>query len=152
MNEPELTRESLLAAHEEEQDKRAKLSKKGKRKYREAIAKPEELNKALTATLAKRFPPSVIADKLHEMLSATIESQGGQIRDDTRTQLAAVVTILNYTVGTPVQRQEVVSVNVDTSIEELQSQVDMSPALKARLAKMAGATLPDVVEVETEEG
>ena len=115
-----------------------KLSKTQRQKRRRDLSDPSAISARLSSLLAERIPPETIIAKIKELMAAKIETKGGNIREDTRTQEAAVKLWMDYVVGRPAQRVETVTVNVDTSIEDLQEQVQMSPALRARLIKMAG--------------
>ena len=146
-----LTADEVLKAAEDEDKRKKGMTKRERAKRKHELSDPSTISTRLTSILAERFPPDMICDHIEEMLTATVEDRFGNVRTDMRAKEAGLKFALHFTVGTPAQRHEIVTVNVNTSIEDLQEQVDMSPALKARLAKMAGATLPDVVEVETEE-
>lgn len=67
----------------------------------------------LTEALQNALSVDDIANCIERMFDAVIVTKGGNIRPDYRTQERAVTLLLNYTVGTPVQRQEQVHYNMD---------------------------------------
>ena len=121
---------------EAEKVEASKLSKTQRQKRRHELSDPSAISSRLSSLLAERFPPEVIANKLNEMLKAVTVLKDGREKPDLRSREAGLKLLLNYSIGLPIQRTETVTVNVDTSMEALQEQVNMSPALKARLIKM----------------
>jgi hypothetical protein len=69
----------------------------------------------LTEALQNALSVDDIVNCLQRMFDAVIVTKGGNTRPDYRTQERALTLLLNYTVGTPVQRQEQVHYNMDMS-------------------------------------
>ena len=86
----------------------------------------------LTEALQNALSVDDIANCLREMLDAVVVTKGGNTRPDYRTRERALTLLLNYTVGTPVQRQEQVHYNMDIGEldeDELIEELASSPAM-----------------------
>jgi hypothetical protein len=107
------------------------------------IPTPSDLRSAGSETmeeLFRRIPPSRLVDKLERLLDATTQTKSGNLIADSRTQLAAAQTLVAYYVGRPVERQEVVSVNLDAdSSLGIESRLANSPALREQLRRSLAA-------------
>ena len=114
------------------------LSKTQRQKRRHDLSDPSKISTRLTSVLAEQFPAEVISEKIDELLNATRELKDGTILTDTRSLEAGLKLLLAYTVGKPVERTETLTVNVETTPEQLSAQIESSPALKARLKKLLG--------------
>jgi len=102
---------------------------------------------ATMAELARRFSPEKIGDLLEELCNAESVTNGGRRIADNRTRLAAVTLTLAYLIGRPVERQEIISVNLDAdSSAGLFERLKASPALRSSLKKL----LEDVEAVDVE--
>ena len=86
--------------------------------------------------LFRRIPPSRLVDKLERLLDASTVTKTGQIIDDSRTQLSAAQLLAFFYIGRPVERQEVVSVNLNAdSALDIDERLARSPALRDQLRK-----------------
>lgn len=130
--------EELKSMKEGEKQALAKLSKTQRQKRRADLADPSKISTRLSSVLAERFPPEVIVEHIAELLKAEVVTKGGQVRPDTRTRESALKLLMNYTIGLPTQRTENITLNVTPSNEDIQAQIDSSPALRAQLAEMIG--------------
>lgn len=102
---------------------------------------------ALAAALDAEIPEERIARALSEALTATTTTRAGTTEPDHRTRLAATQLALAYKHGRPVERQEVVSVNLDAdNALGLRERIRHSPALRKLLAD-ALAQAGDDIEV-----
>lgn len=100
----------------------------------------------LIEAIAAKFPVESIVELLDSLVKAKIVTKGGHEIADNRTRLAAATLMLNYLVGRPVERQEIVSVTVDADAEAgLSERLAKSPALRQSL-KRAIATAEGVVD------
>ena len=80
-----------------------------------------------------------IAKMLTGMLDANIVTKGGNERPDYRTRERALTLLINYTIGTPVQRQQQVNYNMDMNDlnpAELVEKLSESPAMIRKLEEM----------------
>lgn len=99
------------------------------------------------AAIADKFGDGKMADMLYELCSAECITKGGHKIADNRTRLAALSLALAYLIGRPVERQEIVSVNVDAdSAVGMKERLAHSPALRAMFRKML-----DEVEGDTQD-
>ena len=90
--------------------------------------------------MLRRIPPSRLVDKLERLLDASVVTKAGQLVDDSRTQLAAAQLLAFFYVGRPVERQEVVSVNLDAdSALGIEERLARSPALREQLRRSLAA-------------
>jgi hypothetical protein len=117
------------------------LSKKQRQKRRQELSSPSMISARLSSLLAERFPPSVIGDHLAGLLSAVTVTRDGREIADVRSREAGLKLLLAYGIGKPAERSEVITINVTESNEDIQAQIDHSPALRQELAKMIGAEL-----------
>lgn len=103
-----------------------------------ALATPGRLNAELMKALVTRFPPERVIAHLERLMTATAVTKAGREIPDCRTQLAAIQLLLSYTVGKPVERQEIINVNVDpkgadAGNEEMKERLRQSPATRKAL-------------------
>jgi hypothetical protein len=94
-------------------------------------------------TLATRFTPDFVADKINELCHATHMTTGGNLIPDSRAREGGLKLLLAYLVGLPVQRQEIVQVSLNGS--EMRERLATSPAMQEALQKLmqrAGITPP----------
>ena len=133
-----ITRSSMTNALEAEAENQKAMSKTARQKRRFELSNPATISPRLTAIFAERFPPEVIADHVDKLFSATITDKYGNERPDIRAIEAGLRFALNYTAGTPVQRQEVITHSPDDSMpkEDVQELINGSQALRAELAEM----------------
>lgn len=111
------------------------LEAKGDRPIR-SLTNPGDINKQVCAVLAQVVPPEVIAKTIDDMLAATRITKAGR-EPDFRAREAGAKLWLAYAVGMPIQRQEVVSVNLDAdSAVGLRERLKSSPALRNALRGM----------------
>lgn len=89
------------------------------------------------SAIANKFGNGKLADLLEELTRAECITKGGHVIADNRTRLAACQLALAYLIGRPVERSEVVNVNLDAdSSLGLSERLRNSPALRASLKKM----------------
>lgn len=88
--------------------------------------KLRNLNAETMSAIADKFGGGKLADMLWDLTEAKCITKGGHEIADNRTRLAALQLALAYLLGRPVERQEIVSVNLDA---------DSSIGLEERLAK-----------------
>jgi uncharacterized protein (DUF4415 family) len=89
----------------------------------------------LAEILNRKIPSEMVADALFRALTATQTTRSGTVEAATREQLQAASLILQYKVGRPVERQEIVSVNLDAdSMTGLRERLRSSPAMRETLA------------------
>jgi len=106
------------------------------------ITAPSDVSERLIRHLAKQFSPDYITKKIAALCEATHVTKGGHHIADNRAQEAGIKLLLAYLVGLPVQRQEIVQVQIDGA--QLQERAAMSPAIQkaaARLLEMNGMTV-----------
>ena len=88
--------------------------------------------------LAKKFGPDKVVEKLEECLNATktvtMNRRPVEVTDY-KIRLDALKLLLQYQVGNPVSRSEVVTHNVDT-MQTLESKMQKSPALRRAVGAM----------------
>ena len=89
------------------------------------------------AAIADKFGGETMAQMLFELCSAECITKGGHKIADNRTRLAALSLAMAYLIGRPVERQEIVQVNVDAdNALGLEERLRHSPALRAMFRKM----------------
>jgi hypothetical protein len=97
----------------------------------------ESSSRKLAEVLDKELPEPRIAEVLSECFNATTLTKSGVVIPDWRTRLAAVQLALAYKVGKPIERQQVMNVNVGQENESsLDERLRDSPALRAMIRKM----------------
>jgi hypothetical protein len=135
-----ITSVGITTAVEAESENQKAMFKTARQKRRFQLSNPATISSRLTAILADRFSPEVIADKIDMLFSATITDKAGNERPDIRAIEAGLRFALNYTAGTPVQRQEVITHSPDDSMpkDDVQELINGSPALRKELAHMIG--------------
>ena len=117
------------------------------------IKQAAQLTPRLIEILADRFPPDRIAETIEKLLTATHLTKGGQKIDDNRAIEAGVKLLLAYQIGLPVQRQEIVQMNIDGDAQ-VEERMLKSPAVRQALREKLDAldkgTEADVVEIPIE--
>lgn len=89
------------------------------------------------AAIADKFGGETMAQMLYELCDAECVTNGGKRIPDNRTRLAALSLAMAYLIGRPVERQEIVSVNVDAdNALGLEERLRHSPALRSMFRKM----------------
>lgn len=89
------------------------------------------------AAIANKFGGETIANMLIELCDAKCITKGGHEIADNRTRLAALSLTMAYLIGRPVERQEILTVNVDADAEAgLAERLKNSPALREVFRKM----------------
>ena len=89
---------------------------------------------SLINALAEKFPPERIVGYIEALMVATHKTNGGQIIPDNRAREAGTKLLMSYLVGLPIQRQEIVNINVDGNNEAAEKAILGSPALRSALA------------------
>lgn len=91
----------------------------------------------LAEVLHAEIPEERIAKVLSDAMSATMTTRSGTVEPDHKTRVQAATLTLAYKVGRPVERQEVVSVNVGADPDaDLASRLIKSPALRRMFRKI----------------
>jgi len=99
--------------------------------------KNESPSQRLAEVLEKEIPESRIARTLSECMSAVSISRSGAVEPDYRTRLAAAQLALSYKIGKPVERAEVVQLNLGADdAPDLSARLAHSPALREAFRKM----------------
>lgn len=94
-------------------------------------------NNSLPTIIDEAAPLPRIIKALEEALVADVVNRDGTRGPDHRTRTDAAKTLLAYRVGTPIQRSESISVNVDAdSATGMRERLAHSPALRAMFRKM----------------
>jgi hypothetical protein len=97
---------------------------------------PHTSARLLAEGLAAGIDSSQIVAALREALSATSTTRSGVVEPDHRTRLDASKVILSYALGTPIQRSENVTVNLESeSAVGLADRLRSSPALRDSLRR-----------------
>ena len=118
--------------------------------------RPQDLSVEVMNALSSKFGAKFIEDKFSELLKATkTMAVGGAPYEtpDFKTQLDALKLLLQYQVGMPVARSEVITHNVDT-VQTLEAKIQKSPALRRAVGRMvdrAKAEEGEVIDVPAEE-
>lgn len=99
----------------------------------------------LADAIANSAPPERLAEVIAAALGATTVTRAGVIEPDTRSRLEAAKILLSYSVGTPVTRSEVLSVNLDADssiglAERLANSPALLKSLKALISKVENET------------
>lgn len=90
-----------------------------------------QLSNDTICAIASKFDGDKVADLLEELTQANCVTNGGKVIADNRTRLAALTLTLAYLIGRPVERQEILTVNVDADAEAgLAERLKNSPALR----------------------
>jgi len=111
----------------------ASASREGRLTIRSGEVAPQILN-----SLAAKFGPDYIVAKFEECLMATktMAISGRPFETvDYKTRLDALKALMQYQVGMPVARSEVITHNVDT-MQTLESKMQTSPALRRAIGRM----------------
>jgi hypothetical protein len=89
------------------------------------------------AAIADKFGGEKMAQMLYELCEANCTTNGGKVIADNRTRLAALTLAMAYLIGRPVERQEILTVNMDAdSAVGMEERLRHSPALRAMFRKM----------------
>ena len=89
-------------------------------------------------TLASRFDPNELADRLRDLMDAElppIMTKDGTIitRPDNSTRLRAIEFIFAYVVGRPIERQQIVTQSTGGTMEDFAERLAQSPVLRKTL-------------------
>lgn len=91
----------------------------------------------LARTLSSEVTAERIAEVLSDGLVAMRTTGSGVCEPDMRTRLEAAKLALAYIVGLPIQRSEIVNVNVDAAAQQdMVARLRSSPALRAAVSRM----------------
>ena len=147
---PEGKSDMVLDSDLKESDIRS-AAKEGRLSLRAADLAPKIIEE-----LAKKFGPDTIVSQIAECMGATktISISGRPFETpDYKTRLDTLKLLLQYQIGMPVARSEVVTHNVDT-MQSLESKMQGSPALRRAIGKMLDRSKEkegEVVEAVTED-
>jgi hypothetical protein len=96
---------------------------------------PTDPNRALNAAIDLKAPPERIVDALSAALAADTVNRDGSRGPDHKTRVQAALALLHFRVGRPVERSEVINVNLDAdSMSGLRERLAASPAMRQTLA------------------
>tara|TARA_R110000764_G_scaffold128806_2_gene216566 strand:- start:834 stop:1517 length:684 start_codon:yes stop_codon:yes gene_type:complete len=112
------------------------------------LMRPKDMNIAVLTKMNEKFGSDKVVEILAECMAATktIAIAGRPMEvPDHKVRLDTAKTVMQYQVGNPVTRQEVVTHNVDT-LSSLQSKLQKSPALRRAVGNMLGDST-EVVDV-----
>jgi hypothetical protein len=99
----------------------------------------------LADVIDQETPPDRIVKALADALAADLVNRDGTRGPDHRTRVQAASLLLAYRIGRPIERSEVVSVNLDAdSSVGLRERLASSPAMKAALLKLLNDSGPAV--------
>lgn len=106
--------------------------------------KPSKLacdpNLALAAVIDELAPAERTISALADALAADQVNRDGSRGPDHRTRVQAALALLQYRVGRPVERSEVISVTVEKDhAADLTERLKSSPALRASLQRLLNA-------------
>lgn len=147
---PEGKSDMVLESDLKESDIRT-AAKEGRLSLRAADLAPKIIEE-----LAKKFGPDTIVNQIAECMGATktIAISGRPFETpDYKTRLDTLKLLLQYQIGMPVARSEVVTHNVDT-MQSLESKMKGSPALRRAIGKMLDRSKVEqgeVVETQMED-
>jgi hypothetical protein len=115
-----------------------------------SLNNPAEISREVLAAIHRHVNPDIVGQTIASLLSATRTLKNGDILPDTRAQEAAAKLYMSYAVGMPVQRSEVVNVNLDADKgDDLEQRMRQSPAMResfrAMIARIDGA---EAIEAE----
>jgi hypothetical protein len=134
----------------------AEIRDAGKRRPSQKLdlSDPRVITKEIVVAMAKKVSPDDIAGKVHQLINAKRDTKHGLI-PDVRSMEAGIKLYLAYVVGLPVQRSEVLTVNLDADsttgfVERLKNSPAMRESLRRALeAAEEGAPSPPPLEAET---
>ena len=96
---------------------------------------PDDPNRSLATEIDRIAPPERIIRALADALTAEQVNRDGSRSPDHRTRTQAALALLSYRIGRPVERSEVVTVNLDAdSMTGLRERLKSSPAMRDALA------------------
>ena len=84
------------------------------------------------SAVVNKFNGDTLADMLWDLTNAETITNGGTIIPDNRIRLQALALAFAYTIGKPVEKQEILNINMDAdSAHNLAERLKGSPALRA---------------------
>ena len=114
-----------------------------KEKPGRTLAEREEFAMRAIMRLQDEIPFEEIAAKIRELINATRPTKNGDI-PDTRSIECGIKLYMSYTIGLPVQRQEIITKQIDETEDELADRLRKSPALHAQVQKILDQTKPAI--------
>jgi hypothetical protein len=111
--------------------------------------RPKEVGMGVLKRINEKFGDDAVVKVLADCMGATKTIVvGGRPMEvpDYKLRLDSAKTVMQYQVGNPVTRQEVITHNVDT-LSSLQSKLQKSPALRRAVGNMLGSVDEQVVDV-----
>ena len=113
------------------------------------LADPNKINSAVLAALLERCPPEYLADRVYRLIEAKRQTKSGE-EDDVRANEAGLKLALAYSIGKPIERQQIAVSNVTADPDaDLASRLKKSPALRRMMKRMISEAEADEIEVET---
>jgi len=105
-------------------------------------------NAQLAAVIADEAPAHRIIRALSDALSADVVNRDGTRSPDHRARTAAALALLEYSVGRPVARSEVLTVNADADSEVgLENRLRHSPALRNLFRRLLASAEGSALDV-----
>lgn len=105
-----------------------------------ADVNPTAISQSFILAINACITPKRVAESISGLLGATRELKSGAVLPDYRAQEAGVRLYLAYTIGLPVQRQEIITVAVDSDNNDgMMERLKSSPAARAALRKALDA-------------
>jgi hypothetical protein len=138
-DDDDLTPEEIADAIEKARADRRALKAADPTLPRKALSEMSsaEVSREVLDAIHRHVDPDKVGRVINRMLDAKRTLKNGTILEDTRAQDAAAKLYISYTVGTPVQRSESVSVTLDAdSSLGLRERLAHSPALRKVLRSM----------------
>ena len=134
----------------------AEIEAKKAEQYRErrlagkslADVSPTQISQAFIAAVNECVTPERVAESIGQLLTAKRVTKTGAEFPDYRAMEAGIKLYLAYTIGLPVQRQEVVTVNLDAdAASDIEARLKSSPAARAALRKALDSAEGGAVDV-----
>jgi len=113
------------------------------------LADPSKINSAVLAALLERCPPEYLAERVYRLIEAKRQTKSGE-EDDVRANEAGLKLALAYSIGKPIERQQIAVSNVTLDPDaDLANRLRKSPALRRMMQRMIAEAEADEVDVQT---
>ncbi len=112
-------------------------------------ADPAKLSTKIMQEIAERVPASKVAEVIQQLLEATFETKGGELKPDFRAREAGIKYWLSYMVGEPIKRVHTVLEKRKTAADPMADLQGSKAAMQA-LARLLAST-PEGREALNEE-
>lgn len=99
------------------------------------LADPGSINDAVLSALVQHCPPDYIAKRIWDLCEAKRTDRYGNEEYEPRANEAGLKLALAYSVGKPIERQQIVTKNISADpVADIEERLAKSPALRASLA------------------